>query len=83
MPAYPVNFRKSGIQGVVVLDVEVLEDGTVGDIIVIKSLLSEEGAMDDAAVLAVKSWIFKPALLNNKPVKSRVNIPISFSLKGQ
>jgi len=83
MPVYPVNFRKSGIQGVVVLDVEVLQDGTVGDIVVMKSLLSKEGAMNDAAVASVKSWLFKPALLDNAPVKSRVNIPISFSLKGQ
>ena len=82
MPVYPVSFRKSGIQGVVVLDVEVLADGTVGKIDVTKSLLANEGGLDDTAVAAVKSWIFKPALLDKKPVTSHVNVPIPFSLKS-
>jgi TonB family protein len=81
MPTYPYNYRKSGIQGVVVLEVEVTEYGSVGEVKVMKSLLSEEGSLDEAAVNAVKDWKFKPALLKNKPVKSRVNIPIPFTLK--
>ncbi len=82
MPIYPSKYRSSGIQGVVVLDVEVLNDGTVGEIQVMKSLLSEKGALDDTAVAAVKNWIFKPAMLNKKPVTSHVNIPIPFQLKN-
>lgn len=82
MPAYPVKYKKSGIQGVVVLDVEVLENGTVGNVKVMKSLLPEPGALDDAAVNAVKNWIFKPALQGKKPVVANVNVPISFTLKN-
>ena len=80
-PPYPVKFRNSGIQGVVVLDVEVTEKGTVGNVIVKKSLLAEPGALDDTAVQAVKSWVFKPAMKGIKPVSAHVNIPIPFSLK--
>lgn len=82
MPEYPPKFRSSGIQGVVVLEVEVLANGNVGEVKVMKSLLSIEGGLDDTAISAVKSWIFKPALLNKKPVDSRVTIPIPFSLKS-
>jgi protein TonB len=82
MPSYPAKFKSSGIQGVVVLDVQILKDGSVGDIKVIKSLLSEPGGLDDAAETAVRKWLFKPAMKDSKPVESRVNIPISFSLKS-
>jgi TonB family protein len=82
MPQYPVRFKSSGIQGVVVLDVLVLSDGSVGDIKVIKSLLSEPGGLDDTAVATVKTWLFKPAMKNEKPIDSRVTIPISFSLRS-
>jgi len=82
MPLYPVKFKKSGIQGVVVLEVEVLQDGTVGEVKVLKSLLAKESGLDDTAVNAVKSWIFKPALLKKKPVTVKVNIPIPFTLKS-
>lgn len=82
MPAYPSKYRNSGIQGVVVLEVQVLNDGTVGDIKVMKSLLSKEGGLDEVAVNAVKTWIFKPALKNNQPVESKVTIPIPFSLRA-
>jgi periplasmic protein TonB len=81
MPAYPPKFRSSGIQGVVLLDVTVNADGTVGDIAIKKSLLTGLGGPDEAAVTAVKNWIFKPALKDNKPVSAKVNIPIPFTLK--
>lgn len=81
MPAYPDKYRSSGIQGVVVLDVAVNADGTVGPVAVKKSLLSGAGGLDEAAVTAVKNWLFKPALQDNKPVAANVNIPIPFNLK--
>jgi TonB family protein len=81
MPVYPVQYRNSGIQGVVLLDVEVLPDGKVGEVKVLKSLLSSEGGLDDMAKAAVKGWIFKPALFNKKPIAAHVNIPIPFALK--
>jgi TonB family protein len=82
MPAYPEQYKSSGIQGVVVLEVEITKDGVVGEVKIIKSLLAGEGALDETAAASVKNWIFKPALRKNKPVASRVNIPIPFSLKS-
>jgi TonB family protein len=34
--------------------------------------------LDEAAVTAVKQWVFKPALSNNKPIAVWVEIPMNF-----
>jgi TonB family protein len=36
--------------------------------------------LDAAAVAAVKQWVFKPALSNNKPVAVWVAVPMKFTL---
>jgi len=82
MPDYPEQYKKSGIQGVVLLEVEIDENGIVDDIKVKKSLLSGPGALDSLAVSSVKNWIFRPATLKKRAVKAKVNIPIPFSLKS-
>jgi protein TonB len=81
MPAYPPKYRSSGIQGVVLLDVQVLATGSVGEITVKKSLMDGEGGLDEAALTSVKNWIFKPAMKDNKAVSSHVNVPVPFTLK--
>ena len=52
------------------------KDGRVKDTKVVKSV----PVLDDAAVSAVKRWVFKPALSNNKPVAVWVAVPVKFSL---
>jgi len=81
MPVYPPAYVKSGIQGVVLLEVEVFADGKVGEVKVMKSLLKGEGGLDETAVAAVKEWLFKPAHLNNRPITAKVNVTIPFALK--
>jgi len=80
MPAYPEQYKSSGIQGVVVLEVEVTAEGTVRNVKVMKSLLSGQNALDETAVNAVKNWVFKPALKNNKPVDAKVTVAVPFTL---
>jgi len=36
--------------------------------------------LDAAAITAVKQWVFKPALSNNKPVAVWVAVPVKFTL---
>ena len=36
--------------------------------------------LDAAAETAVKQWVFKPALSNNKPVAVWVAVPVRFTL---
>ena len=52
------------------------KDGKVKDTQVVKSI----PMLDDAAVKAVRQWVFKPALSNNKPVAVWVAVPVRFSL---
>jgi protein TonB len=69
--------RKAKYQGIVVLSVVVLVDGSVGDIHVVKSLGM---GLDEKAVEAIKKWKFKPGMKGGQPVNVRANIEINFHL---
>ncbi len=79
-PKYPKLLKRMGIEGTVVLFVEIKSDGTVGDIEVKKSLKSGKGGLDEAAIKAVKKWKFEPAKNAGKPITVWVTLPITFSL---
>jgi protein TonB len=75
-PTYPDIAREAGVDGQVVVQALVGKDGRVKDTRVVKSI----PMLDAAAVAAVKQWVFKPALSNNKPVAVWVAVPVRFSL---
>jgi TonB family protein len=75
-PLYPQEARDRQVQGVVVLDVIVAEDGTVKEVGVVQSIPE----LDAAAVDAVKQWRFEPTLLNGAAVPVQVTITVSFTL---
>lgn len=78
-PEYPDIARQSGIEGTVMIQALVGKDGKVRDTKVVKSI----PVLDDAAVRAVKEWVFKPALTNNKPVAVWVAVPVRFALTSR
>jgi protein TonB len=73
-PAYPDFAREAQIQGKVTLHVLVGKDGRVKDVKVFKGVTG----LNDAAITAVRKWVFKPALSNNKPVAVWVEVPVDF-----
>lgn len=75
-PTYPDIAREAGVDGVVTVQALVGKDGRVKDTKVTKSI----PMLDAAAVAAVRGWVFKPALSNNKPVAVWVAIPVRFNL---
>lgn len=75
-PEYPDMARSAGVEGTVLVQALVGKDGKVKDTRVTKSV----PMLDDAAVAAVKQWVFKPALSNNKPVAVWVAVPVNFKL---
>jgi TonB family protein len=79
-PRYTDEAREKKIQGMVQLDAVVLEDGTVGEVTVTKSLDDTYG-LDQAAVAALKQWLFKPGQKDGKPVPVLVTVEMSFTLK--
>jgi protein TonB len=50
------------------------KDGRVKNVKVIRGVTG----LNDAAVDAIRRWVFKPALSNNKPVAVWVEVPIDF-----
>lgn len=79
-PEYPAFAKNSGIEGEVILEVEVFADGSVGAINVLKSLLPGPGGLDEAAIKAVKQWEFQPAKSGGKPVAVWATLPVTFTL---
>ena len=73
-PSYPEFAREAQIQGKVTLHVLVGKDGRVKNVKVIKGVTG----LNEAAVEAIKKWVFKPALSNNKPVAVWVEVPMDF-----
>jgi periplasmic protein TonB len=80
-PSYPMVARRMGLQGRVVLNVEVLAGGMCGEINIQKS--SGYAMLDNAALQTVKSWRFMPARQGGHAVDKWFMIPIQFSLKDK
>jgi len=76
---YPEIARKAGIEGRVIVNVLVSEKGHVVQTKIMKSL--GHSGCDDAAVSAIRSVKWKPAMQRDKPVKVWVAIPVIFRLK--
>ncbi len=77
-PGYPEIAHRKGWEGRVLLNVLVEADGDVADLNILES--SGYRILDRAAYKAVSRWEFKPAVSFGRPVDSRVQIPINFSL---
>jgi protein TonB len=77
IPAYPEEARATGVEGEVYLKIVINEDGSVGDIEVKKG----EEPFVSAAIAAVKSWRYTPALLDGKPITVFRIIKVPFKLK--
>lgn len=78
-PSYPMAARRMGWEGRVVLNVEVLAEGSCGDVNVFQS--SGHEVLDNAALRTVKGWHFVPASRAGRPVTQWFKVPIQFSLK--
>ena len=77
---YTPEAMANRIVGKVVLDVVVLDSGTVGDVSIIESLDSIYG-LDKNAIAAMKQWEFKPGMKDGKPVAVRISVELVFTLK--
>jgi TonB family protein len=78
MAQYTKEARKARIEGVVILQALIDEEGRV---VCARSLSSLGGGLDEAAVDAVKQWRFKPATLNDQPVDVYYHVTMNFTLQ--
>lgn len=77
MPEYPVYARSHNIQGVVIIEALIDEQGRIFAAEVVQSV---HKSVDQAALAAVQDWSFQPATENGQAVMKVVHIPIRFSL---
>jgi TonB family protein len=76
-PKYPREMLVAGIPGEVIVSFVVGSDGEVQDAKAVKSTRSE---FEPAAEEAVLGWQFEPGIKNLRPVNTRLEVPMKFSL---
>lgn len=77
-PVYPPRCLRMGTEGVVKVRVLVGEDGVPQEISLAKS--SGESLLDEAAMEAVREWIFEPAMRDGLPMRAWAVVPIEFRI---
>lgn len=78
MPAYTIVAQRANVEGKVSVDVELNEKGEVVSAKATSGHQMLRGSAEDAA----KRTIFKPALYNGQPIKSKGSIVYNFSLRA-
>lgn len=77
-PTYPEEARKNKIQGSVVVETEVSEEGLIESI---KILKATDPIFEQPAIDALEQWRFKPATLEGEPVAVYFNLTVNFRLE--
>ena len=75
---YPEIAKRAGLQGKVIIQAFIDEEGNVTHTKVVKGL---GGGIDEMALDVIRTTKFNPGLQNGKPVKVQVTIPIVFKLQ--
>jgi protein TonB len=77
-PEYPLAARQQGWEGTVTLRLEMVADGTVGAVQILKS--SGHPLLDSAAQEAAKAWTHVPATQDGGAMSGWVDIDLTFAL---
>jgi TonB family protein len=78
-PVYPLLAQQANVQGSVVLQARIREDGTVDTL----GVISGPAMLTGAALEAVKQWHFKPHHEGGKAVPAETRITVNFSISTQ
>jgi peptidyl-prolyl cis-trans isomerase A (cyclophilin A) len=78
-PVYPVDAKKAGVSGRVELEAIIGRDGVVENV----KVISGPDLLQQAALDAVRTWRYRPYLLNSEPVEVRTTINVIFTLGGK
>ncbi len=76
-PVYPVEAKKAGIQGSVVLEMLVSKQGIPEDI---KVRTSPSEDLAQSATDAVGQWRYAPTLLNGNPIAVETEVTVTYRL---
>jgi TonB family protein len=75
-PIYPPLAMQARVQGTVRFNILVDKQGKVANV----QLISGHPLLVNAAVDAVRQWVYKPTLLNGEPVEVTTQVDVNFSL---
>jgi TonB family protein len=78
-PFYTEIARKAGVQGTVIVEAIIDEHGNVTNARILQSLPL---GLDQVTLDAVKTWKFKPALFEGRPVKVYYTLTVNFKNEG-
>jgi protein TonB len=74
-PLYPAIAQSARVQGDVVIEATIDEEGKVADARVVKSV----PLLDQAALDAVRQWEYQPSLLNGAPTPVVMTVTVKFT----
>jgi len=77
-PIYPPIAKAARVSGTVVLQATISKTGAIENLRVV----SGPAMLQQAALDAVKSWRYRPYLLNNDPVEVETTVNVIFTLGG-
>ncbi len=76
VPQYPIIAKTVGMQGTVVLQATISKAGTIQNL----QVVSGPPMLQQAAIDAVKTWRYRPYLLNNEPVEVETTVNVIFRI---
>jgi protein TonB len=76
MPEYPDIARAARVQGVVIIEAIIGADGRVEQARVLRS----NPLLEQAALAAVRAWVYTPTLLNGRPTPVSMTVTVQFRL---
>ncbi|MCX6543916.1 MAG: M56 family metallopeptidase [Acidobacteria bacterium] len=77
-PVYPAVALNARVQGVVIVEAVIGEEGRVSTVRVLRSI----PLLDQAALDAVRQWEFVPTLLNGAPIPVIATMTVNFTLSA-
>jgi protein TonB len=77
LPVYPAIAKAMGTQGTVVLEATISRTGTIENLHVVEG----PSVLRDAALDAVKTWRYRPYLLDGQPVEVETTINVIFTMQ--
>ena len=75
-PLYPDIARSARVQGVVIIEAVIDASGRIAS----TRLLRSVPLLDEAALTAVRQWVFAPTRLNGEPTSVIMTITVQFRL---
>jgi protein TonB len=75
-PIYPDIAKQARVQGVVILECTISPQGRVTNVTLLRGI----PLLDQAAMDAVKQWVYTPTLLNGVPVPVIMTVTVNFKL---